>query len=99
MSPSHTPTARRPSKKAQQLAKLEQIQAHFPTFRFTRMGRDWKYENYPTVKGQRPAIDEIIACINKTTTLRFDNPADRAVRAPRTEDTDMYSMRPYALPN
>lgn len=91
----HPLTARRPSKMAQQLARLEIIQSHFPTFRFTRMGRDWKYDNYPTVNGQRPAISEILAHICGSTKLRFDRPSDHTPRALKTIDPE--TIHPYAL--
>lgn len=86
------------TRKERQLARLEQIQAHFPAFQFTRVGKSWQYTNYPTVKGQRPSLNEIIAHISGATTLRFDNLSDRTRRAPRTVDADV-SILPYAVPS
>lgn len=91
------PTSRRWQRK---LKKLMQIKAAFPEFNWT-VTRDrhvhiFQFTGYPTVNGQRPSLDALLAHITGATTLRFDNPEHRASRGIYTR-YPIESRRPYAI--
>lgn len=82
------------------LDRLEMIKNGIPGFSWDvtrdRHIHNFVFTNYPTVNGQRPTLDALVAHVNGSGPLRFDDPTQRQPRGTYVA-YPAESLAPYAM--